>query len=383
MKRRGVLARAAAVALALGVAATRADAGPSPLRADGISLAADDSGTRIVLTLSAAATPEVYSLEGPPRLVIDLPPVDWRIDAPAGAGLAARVRFGLAAPGRSRLVVDLAGPARVAAIAITPLASGAALSLTLAAAPGPDPTGATQPRGGPGGRAAAGLVVALDPGHGGADPGAVEGDMVEKTITLAFAQALAEALETAGHRVVMTRTQDVYVSLRERVARARDGGADVLLSLHADAAPQARVAGASVYTLSQQASDAAAMAAGTSAAAVTLAAMFPGLESDVARALAPAIRRRTSAGSARLGATLLDALAAQTPVLPGRPLRAAAFQVLRAPDVASALIELGFLSNAQDRARLADPAWRAAVAAVIAAALERWADTEAPHRAVE
>lgn len=359
-----------------------------PVTASAIAIAADDGGARIVVSLSAPVAIDIHALAAPPRIVVDLPLVTWRLteavdgvaDPGRDAALVAGVRYGLAAPGRSRLVVDLSAPGRVLAATVAPTADGA--DLTLKVAPGnPDRFADPPPpaRAAPSDGGLTGLTVAVDAGHGGGDPGAVAGDMVEKDVTLAFAKALADALTRGGARVAMTREDDVFVGLDARVARARAAGADVLLSLHADAAPQAHVAGASVYTLSRRVADAAAAALAGGDDAMALATLFPTMESDLARVLAPAIGRRTAASSAALGAALLDGMAAQTPVLAGRPLRAAAFQVLRAPDIASALIELGFLSNAEDRARLADPDWRAATAAAIVAALAAWADAAGPH----
>ncbi|MFN3614802.1 MAG: N-acetylmuramoyl-L-alanine amidase, partial [Rubrimonas sp.] len=220
-----------------------------------------------------------------------------------------------------------------------------------------------------------GLVVAIDPGHGGVDPGALHGDLREKDVTLAMAQALAQALSDRGHQPALTREADVFVSLAARRQAARRAGADALISLHADPWRDASASGASVYTLSDAASDALAerLAARENDADRAALAAYPGLSPDLSAALIDIARRGARGASERLGAALIGALRREGAADAGRPLRAAAFQILRAPDIPSALVELGFLSNADDRARLADPAWRAAAAEAMAEALDAWA----------
>jgi len=384
--RAGRAARALIAAALLTLAGGAAWTAPPALVARAVALGGDAAAgaaagaEAVTVTFDRAPAFTLHSLNDPPRVVVDLPLTDWRSAAPAPrAGLARGVRFGLAAPGRSRLVVDLGGPAAAAAT-LDPRADGVTLTLTLraqdaaafaASARTPPPRAAAARRA---------PVAAIDPGHGGADPGASHGALVEKTLTLAHAHALRAALEARGWRAVLTRDDDAFVGLAERVARARAAGADVLVSLHADAVPQPEVAGVSIYTLSARASDAdaAALAARENRAELVLEAAFPGVESDVAHLLAPQVRRETAQASARLGAALVAALSAQ-PLLPGRPLRAAGFQVLRAPDMPAALIELGFLSSPADRARLTDPAATVSTAQAVAAGLDAWADAAAPQ----
>lgn len=371
-------------------AALPAGADDAALVARAVAVVGDAAAGAVTVTFDRAPAYTLRTVNDPPRVVVDLPLTDWRIAAPApGAGLARGLRFGLAAPGRSRLVVDLGGPAAATAT-LAPDADGVALTLTLRAQ---DPAAFAASAQGPPPRAMAParppITVAIDPGHGGADPGASHGGadpgaLIEKTLTLAHARALRAALAARGWRAVLTREDDAFVGLAARVAKARAMGADVLVSLHADAVPQPEVSGVSVYTLSERASDAdaAALAARENRADPTLAALFPGVESDVAHVLAPRLRRETAAASARLGAALVAGLAS-LPLLPGRPLRAAAFQVLRAPDIPAVLIELGFLSNADDRARLTDPAATMAAAEAIADGLIAWADASAPQDRAE
>lgn len=362
----------------LGAAGARAEAA----RAAAFAISVEGVRTTVVATFEGVAAPlapEAFLLSDPPRLVVDLPLVDWGgATPPPGRGLALGVRFGLAAPGRSRIVVDLAAPAALRGVALDPVGgNGVALTLRLepagpgaAAAIGGWPQDAPRPR-----RTQRPTVVVIDPGHGGVDPGASHGGLVEKAVALAFAEALAEALEARGAAVALTRSADVFVTLGARVAFARAAGADVLLSLHADAEPTRAASGASVYTLSAAASDAraAAVAARENAADATAASALAGLSADVAAALVDVVRRDVARASDRLGAALVAALDRRGDALRGRPLRAAAFRVLQASDIPAALIELGFLSNPQDRDRLADVGWRAATAAALADAVMEWA----------
>jgi len=319
----------------------------------------------------APAPLAVATLADPPRLALDLPRVAWAVSAPPGAGLAAGLRFGLAAPDRSRLVIDLAAPALPAGLT----REGGTLTLALravdpaafaqASRPPPSATRAAAP--GP-------LRVALDAGHGGRDPGAVAGGLLEKDVVLAHAEALAAALRRRGATVVRIRQGDVFMPLWARVAAAQAAEADALISLHADSAPQPELSGASVYTLSPVASDlrAVAFAARENGADGAAATAFPTAGRDVAAMLTALARGATEARSRSLGRALAEAFTQTGVALPSRPLRAAPLAVLRAPEVPSVLVELGFMSSAEDRRRLTDPAWRDAIAEAVADAILRW-----------
>lgn len=341
--------------------------------------------TTLTVEFDAAPAFEVFTLADPARVVIDLPRVAWRLRAPRPAGLATRLRFGLGAQDASRLVIDLSGPARVAGARMALVSGGGTLVVAL------EPTDAAQfatlagwPEGkGPSGAAPdpaprRAPMIAIDPGHGGIDPGAAHGAMREKDVTLAFARALARALRAAGFGAMLTREDDAFVSLGERVARARAARADALLSIHADTLSREDVSGLSVYTLSDAASDgeAAALAERENSADIVGGATLAGEGGDVARAVIDLVQRETMAATRRLGPALIGALEARVTMLPGRPLRAASFVVLRAPDIPSALIELGFLSSDADRARFADPVWREQAVSAIVAALRDWEDAD-------
>lgn len=375
--RHAAAAFAAAFAAVLALCAVTPTAQAEIPTALAVEVAAEDGATRLRLVVDEPVEAASFVLDAPPRLVVDLPEVRWRLVPPAAAGLVAGLRFGLAAPGRARLVVDLAEPALAQRMRATPLQDGGfALDVDLvpvsaetfrAAAGWPEGEGPLRPR-------ADAPVIVIDPGHGGRDPGAVVGGLLEKDITLRFSLALADALRDDGFAPVLTREDDRFISIAERIAIAREAGAAAFLSIHADTVPEASVSGASVYVLGREPTD--RMAAALAAQAETGERLVLGAAEggrDVAEALFALVSRETHGGSARLGSTLIEALADAVPVLRSNPLRAAAFRVLKAPDVPSALIELGFLSSATDRQRLTDPDWQQAAIRAIVTALERWA----------
>jgi N-acetylmuramoyl-L-alanine amidase len=217
-------------------------------------------------------------------------------------------------------------------------------------------------------------LVVLDPGHGGADPGCIgPGGTQEKRITLAIALDLKRQLEQGGRvRVALTRSRDVFIPLKRRVDLARDREAVLLLSIHADALPpgQPALRGASVYTLSETATDplAAALARRENGADRAGGLRLPSVSPEVQRILLSLMRQETRAGSERLARLAINALDGGVPLL-GQPLRRAQFVVLKAPDVPAALVECGFLSNPQEEAALKRPDHRARIAAALAEAV--------------
>ncbi|MCW8086905.1 N-acetylmuramoyl-L-alanine amidase family protein [Sabulicella glaciei] len=217
-------------------------------------------------------------------------------------------------------------------------------------------------------------LVVLDPGHGGSDPGAIgRAGTQEKRITLAVAQQLRRQLEAQGRvRVAMTRSRDVFVSLRRRVEFTRERDAALLLSIHADSLPpgQPSVRGASVYVLSETATDplAAALARRENLADRAGGLRLPSVTPEVQRILLSLMRQETRAGSERLARLTVNALDGGVPLL-NQPLRRASFVVLKAPDVPAALVECGFLSNSGDEAALRRADHRARLAASLAEAV--------------
>lgn len=219
-------------------------------------------------------------------------------------------------------------------------------------------------------------LVVLDPGHGGADPGAIgPNGLQEKRVTLLLAAELRRRLEAGGRcRVALTRSRDVFVPLARRVELAREREAALLLSLHADAAPPGHAAalrGASVYTLAETATDplAAALARRENLADRAGGLRLPSVSPEVQRILLSLMRQETRAGSERLARLTINALDGDVALL-NQPLRQAAFVVLKAPDVPSALVECGFLSNPAEEALLRRADHRTRLAAALAEAVQ-------------
>lgn len=227
-------------------------------------------------------------------------------------------------------------------------------------------------------------LIMLDPGHGGRDPGAIgKSGTNEKHITLAAAQELRRLLETdARYRVELTRSRDAFVALDARVARARSRGAALFVSIHADALPDTSVRGASVYTLSSNASDAqtAALAKRENSADRFLGPAWKDTPPEVARILGSLVRRETQAGSQRIARGMVGALNRDLPMLLN-PSRHAGFAVLRAADIPSVLVEMGFMSNPVDEAALRKAEHRRVVANAMKLAIDGY--FAAPTRAAE
>jgi N-acetylmuramoyl-L-alanine amidase len=216
-------------------------------------------------------------------------------------------------------------------------------------------------------------LVMLDPGHGGKDPGAIGlSGTYEKHVALAAAQDLRRQLEATGrYRVELTRTRDVFVPLEARVRLAQKRGAALFVSLHADAMPDHTVRGASVYTLAESASDSqtAELAKRENAADRFGLPNFKDTPPEVARILISLVRQETRAGSARMARGVVGALKPDLPLLPN-PARHAGFAVLKAADIPSVLVEMGFMSNRQDEAALRRPDHRARVAGAMKRAVD-------------
>uniref|UniRef100_UPI0039B8BAF2 N-acetylmuramoyl-L-alanine amidase family protein n=1 Tax=Albidovulum sp. TaxID=1872424 RepID=UPI0039B8BAF2 len=223
------------------------------------------------------------------------------------------------------------------------------------------------------------LVVVLDPGHGGIDPGAEAGPVHEAGVMLGFARELAEVLRRAGMTVVMTREEDVFVPLETRVSVARATGADVFLSLHADALAEGEATGATVYLLADEASDAASarLAERHDRADLLAGIDLAGQDDLVAAVMMDMARTETRPRSERLAAALAAAIKGKGGRMHRHPVQQAAFSVLKSPDIPSVLLEVGFLSSEADRKRLSDPAWRARMQEAILAALAAWARADA------
>ncbi|QFT59814.1 N-acetylmuramoyl-L-alanine amidase AmiA precursor [Sulfitobacter sp. THAF37] len=353
--------------------------------------------TDIRLGLSQGVPFRVFLLDDPARLVVDFREADWAGIAPdmllAEPGRVSAVRFGAFQPGWSRLVADLSVPMVPVEIGLpVDEASGnATLEIALkeatpeeyaAAAGAPvDPSwtqalvAPSKPRQPKDDR----FVVVLDPGHGGIDPGAEAGGVTEKDLMLSFARALQDTLRRAGVDAVLTRDDDIFVALEHRVAIAHHQNADLFISLHADSLRQGGAKGATVYTLSDDASDTATehLAARHNRADIIAGADLTGSDDQVAGILLDLARQETEPRSAALATTLIEGMKQAGGPLNRRPLRRAGFSVLKSADIPSVLIEVGFLSNERDLKNLRDPVWRSVMVSGIADAILEWRDADA------
>jgi N-acetylmuramoyl-L-alanine amidase len=357
-----------------------------------VRLGGDDTQTRFVMDLNRKIDLHVFTLADPYRVVLDIPQVTFQLTPKAGEngrGLIKAFRFGLVMPGGSRIVFDLTKPVRVDKAFAVDAADGAPARLVLDfaatdresflrkialddkvvrtevpnASPPKADSGDSRP------------LVVLDPGHGGIDTGtkAVSGEL-EKDIVLDFAQRLRDRIEKSGkYRVLMTRTDDTFVPLADRVRIARNAGAALFVSIHADSLPRAEgdAQGATVYTLSETATDseAARLAEQENRADVIAGVDLKAEPDDVAGILIDLAQRETKTFSVQFAHKLVSQMNAVTR-LHKAPLKSAGFRVLRAPDVPSVLVELGYVSNKQDLQSLLSDTWRDHTADSIAQAVE-------------
>ncbi len=371
------------------------------LSGPGVEYSSGWTRQQLKITLTRAVPWRVFTLDAPRRLVLDFSEVDWSgFDAEgfaAGAEAFTTVRAGVFRPGWSRIVFELNAPFKVEEAGMVAMADGnvqVALSLqktdadSFAATTGapaqalftianadtpPLPAHTRQTGDRP-------LVVVLDPGHGGIDPGAERAGMREADLVLQFARELKEELLRGGNfEVTLTRDSDVFIPLETRVTLARQAGADVFISIHADVLSAGRASGASVYTLSDEASDLASeKLAERHDRGDLLAGVDLNRQSDsVALVLMDMARRETQPRADRLADALVEGIYAATSSARKNMRLSAGFSVLKAPDIPSVLIELGFLSSERDRANLADPAWRRSAAQGIRDALSYWAIEDA------
>lgn len=356
------------------------------------------TGLALSLGISQPVPWRVRLLDNPPRLVMDFREVDWLgIDRMRHEGVA-DLRAGVFRPGWSRLVVELRGPMVVDRAGMTTegitrieVALRPATSQEFAAkAALPEPPGwalpapADVPKGLP--QDDGQFVVVLDPGHGGIDPGAESGEAKEADLMLTFARELKEVLMRDGDTiVVMTREEDTFVPLETRISVSRAAGADVFLSLHADALAEGEAVGATVYTLSDEASDEAGRMLAERHDRADLLAGVDLTEQDdmVARVLMDMARTETAPRVERLAETLVAAIRAADLRMHRHPHQTAGFSVLKSPDTPSALLELGFLSSDKDLERLRDPKWRAKMAVAVRDALRVWAREDSARRGVK
>ena len=325
--------------------------------------ASDSGGYLLIVDLIAANTARSSRRSGPTNAKSHVLADDSAASAVPKVG-GAKITPVVGATG---LAFGDIGPAPAATIGRLPPAA-TSVAATALARPRPRPPAGAAP-------SVPQWVVAIDPGHGGQDPGAISlGGDYEKRITLAIARALREELAALGrYKVVFTRNNDSFIRLRDRIAIARAAGADIFVSLHADTISNDAVRGLSVYTLSERASDAEAAALAERENKVDLIAgvKLAGETPEVSNILIDLIQRETMNDSARFASLLVEELQQQTTLLP-RTHRFAGFAVLKAPDVPSVLVELGYLSNENDERLLLSRPHRQKLARGIARAIDRY-----------
>ncbi len=409
-------------------AATNAAGGSGKVTVSGVRAGNHGETTRFVLDLNRSVNFRVFTLANPYRVIVDLPDVDWvapDVAMPKPIGYIMSFRHGMFRPGNARIVIDLTGPAGIKEAFVIAPRDGASWRFVLDLQPvthaafmsrqgtppeaGAEPVAMTSPSTPPAAvqpqpapeppgvlqapqppRQAVSLpvpsapdkrasgrrpVVVIDPGHGGVDPGAISvTGMYEKTLTLTTAKQLKQALERYGrYQVVLTRDKDIFLPLRDRVAKARAVGGELFISLHANVIADPNISGLSVYTLSEKASDKEAQALADSE---NKADMIAGLDlthesPEVTNILIDLAQRETMNLSAGFAADMVDEIARYTKLLRNTH-RFAGFAVLKAPDVPSVLIELGYLSNEREEQMLRTAEYRAKLADALARSIDRY-----------
>ena len=350
--------------------------------------------TRFVIDLSTEVKFRVFTLASPYRVVLDLPQVEWQLpfkSGTQGAGPVDGVRYDLFKAGTSRIVLDLNKPLSVDAAFLIPAKQGDGQRLVV------DLTPTTKDlfqktAGWPVERPQTAKtrstkivpiprpkrpkhIVVLDPGHGGKDPGAtgVTGKQ-EAPLVLDIAKELKVQLEGTGHyQVFLTRSDDSSLKLRDRVQFARDKKADLFLSIHADSIDRKDIRGASIYTLSETASDKEAeeLAKKENEADILLGVDMGTNSDEVNDILIDLAMRDTMNSSVRAAKKLAGEVKKTTKVVKNVH-RSASLVVLKAPDVPSVLIELGYLSNKEDEKNLDDDDWQARMAKSIVKGVESY-----------
>jgi N-acetylmuramoyl-L-alanine amidase len=366
-------------------------------------LAGDAKQTRFILDLDKAIQFRAFTLADPYRVVVDIPQVNFQLAAgtgTAGRGLVKAFRYGLVMPGGSRIVFDLTGPAKIADSTMLEAANGQPPRLVLelaevnrtnfvqslppenrpelkptiaeanAAVATPEATTELKPAAVPDLRP----LIVIDPGHGGIDNGTQSAGEMEKNLVLNFGLALRDRIEKTGkYRVVMTRTDDTFIPLNDRVKVARSQSAALFVSIHADALPRREgdAQGATIYTLSDKASDAEAerLAEAENKADAIGGVNLTDEPTEVADILIDLAQRETRTFSNRFARLLMGEMKS-TVRMHKNPLKSAGFRVLKAPDVPSVLIELGYVSNKGDLEHLVSENWRTKTVGSMAQAVD-------------
>ncbi len=365
---------------------------------DSIRIGDYEDKTRLVMELDKSVKFNVFTLGNPYRIVIELPKVNWQIKSTnlKGGKRIIGYRFGLFKPNQSRFVIDLRGPIRIAkAFKLHPkgkrrhriivdivdisakyffknyqLRSNKAIHKRSATQKSENIKRRNRTRT---------RLIVLDPGHGGIDPGARgRRGTLEKKVVLELAHELKRELIAKGkYQVLLTRTRDVFVRLRERIAIAHRAGADLFISLHADSIGKRHVRGGSVYTLSERASDreAEALARRENKSDIIAGVDLNEQSSVVAKILIDLRQRLTKNNSVKFAKLLAEQLNKKIRML-RRKHRFAGFAVLKAPEIPSVLIEMGYLSNIEDEKLIRSPSHRRKIAQAIVKAVDKYFATK-------
>ncbi|WFU48741.1 N-acetylmuramoyl-L-alanine amidase [Sinorhizobium terangae] len=387
-------------AIAFAFVATTASAtavrAAEPLLAFAARIAGDDARTRIVVEFDRKPEFSIHYVANPVRVIVDLPETSFGLkpESLEPRGLFDAIRYGGMGGGTSRVVLSAKGPVEVSHAEVKPQEDGKSFRLildaekidkarfdellvdqqwtgTMRAVKTDRPVAVVKDPGA--------FVIAVDAGHGGIDTGAI-GTVTkteEKHVTLAFAEELVATLKReAGVEAFLTRDRDEFLSLPQRVQIARQKGANLFISVHADTLKQKDIRGATVYTISDKASDhlAASLAERENLSDEIAGVPLQSEPAEVADILIDLTRRETQAFSVNLARTVVSSFEGQIGLI-NNPHRYAGFRVLQAPDVPSILLELGFLSNKDDEKQLLDPVWRKKVSGLLAAAVRRYRET--------
>ena len=367
-------------------------------------LAGDARQTRFILDLDRAIPFRAFALADPYRVILDIPQVSFKLAAGTGAagrGLIKAFRYGLVMPGGSRIVFDLTGPAKIAKSYVLEAANDQPPRLviefeevdrtTFVQLLAPENRPELRPAIADANAAVARVegpaaakpqvadprpLIVIDPGHGGVDNGtqAGGGDVMEKNLVLGFGLALRDRIEKSGkYRVVMTRTDDTFIPLNDRVKVARTQGAALFVSIHADALPRREgdAQGATIYTLSDKASDAEAerLAENENKSDAIGGVNLTDEPTEVADILIDLAQRETRTFSNRFARLLMGEMK-NSARMHKHPLKSAGFRVLKAPDVPSVLVELGYVSNKGDLEHLVSENWRTKTVGSMAQAID-------------
>jgi len=361
--------------------------------AEGTRLDRDGDILSLTLAFSERTPFKVYTLDSPWRLLVDLGETSLE-NMPNGleAGIAevSALRFGLFQLGQSRIVLDLDAPLVVKSALVSDTGAGEMLvTIQLSSASASEFAAASSANPADVWRAeqlttaiegAAGLpLVAIDAGHGGLDNGAQKDDISEKDIVLQMANVLRDVLlEDGGFRVMLTRESDIYIPLGERVEIARRAGARMFISLHADIVTQGRARGTTVFSLSEAGLDQQAVTIATLENRSDLVAgiSVEGEDDQLTQVLLQLAHRETDALSNRFADIMAEALWFRNDTEIKSRRMSGGFRVLRAPDIPSVLIELGFMSDKTDLEKLLAPAWQRAMAENLRAGLAQWLRVE-------